>query len=104
MVRKGETTWEDLVRQGKARPATRGKTLPPSGKKTRVKKKICQTCRKPFIFSAGRGCCSVCYPKHSLAVRQGKTTWQQLEREGKTLPFRGNPGLRLALERRGKEI
>jgi hypothetical protein len=37
-------------------------------------------------LKGARGCCRICYAKHYLQVRRGKTTWAQLEAEGKTLP------------------
>jgi len=41
----------------------------------------CFTCRRKAAKS--RGCCDNCYLQWSAQVRAGKTTWGQLERDGK---------------------
>ena len=33
-----------------------------------------------------RGCCYICYQKYMRQVILKKTTWEQLEKEGKTSP------------------
>jgi len=44
-----------------------------------------------------RGLCRDCYESVARAVRQGKTTWAAMERQGKVLPVRlGRSGKRLA--------
>ncbi len=46
-------------------------------------------CRCGQDRSIVRGLCyNSCYPKAMIAVRKGKTTWDRLEAEGKSLPPR----------------
>jgi hypothetical protein len=50
---------------------------------------ICLTCRSgPGVR---RGNCRPCYDRHAQAVRQGKATWAELERQGVVTPAKA-PG------------
>ena len=44
----------------------------------------CLTCKERVVKS--RGNCIRCYGRHLQAIRDGKTTWAELEQKGLALP------------------
>lgn len=46
-----------------------------------------EVCLGCVHFSQARGLCQNCYRKAREAVKAGKTTWEQLEKEGKCRPL-----------------
>jgi ribosomal protein L37E len=45
----------------------------------------CLRCGKPSLVQR-RGCCRNCYEGYVRAVKRGRTTWGQLEAEGRVKP------------------
>jgi hypothetical protein len=46
----------------------------------------CLTCGGPTLFARVRGNCRPCYQRYCDAVRAGKTTWEDLQRQGLLAP------------------
>lgn len=64
----------------------------------------CKTCGGPTGCGATRGCCSSCYNSWWYSVDAGLTSWDKLERLGKTQSAKSRGGRPRANVRGGRHL
>lgn len=77
LVKKGDTKWSELERQGIASPTTEWKGYGYQGQRC-----VTKNCYKPAVT---RGLCKTCYERLKSQVKRGRTTWEELEAQGMAL-------------------